>query len=176
MSILDSGKKRTIMLAMDGSKHSEYALQWYAENVRHKNDEVVLAHCMEEFQVQPTDFLGANEIMIDELFEKHTAKNNAVQKHIQDLAKKYKIPHKLEKLHGHAGHALVNAADANKANMVICGSRGQGLFRRTVLGSISDYIIHHAKMPVVICKHEDEQKRLHHHLFPMGSIPPLGPR
>ena len=38
-----------------------------------------------------TDFLGANEIMIDELFEKHTAKNNAVQKHIQDLAKKYKV-------------------------------------------------------------------------------------
>ena len=70
---------------------------------------------------------------------------------------------------------MVSAADSNKADMVICGSRGQGLFRRTVLGSISDYIIHHAKMPVVICKHEDEQKRLHHHFFPMGSIPPMGP-
>ena len=27
MSILDSGKKRTVMIAMDGSKHSEYALK-----------------------------------------------------------------------------------------------------------------------------------------------------
>lgn len=162
MSILDSGRKRIVMIAMDGSKHSEYAFKWYAEHVRHKNDEVVLAHCMEEFQVQPTDFLGANEIMIDELFEKHSAKNKHIQKQIEEMADKYKIPHKLEKLHGHAGHAVVRAADSNKADMVICGSRGQGLFRRTILGSISDYIIHHAKMPVVLCKHEDVQKMIHH--------------
>ena len=37
------------------------------------------------------DFLGANEIMIDELFQKHTAKNTATQKHIEEIANKYKV-------------------------------------------------------------------------------------
>ena len=37
------------------------------------------------------DFLGANEIMIDELFQKHTAKNTATQNHIQEIANKYKV-------------------------------------------------------------------------------------
>ena len=82
---------------------------------------------------------------------------------ICNISYSIQIPHKLEKLHGHAGHAIVNAADSNKADMVICGSRGQGLFRRTILGSISDYIIHHCKMPVVLCKHEDVQKMIHHY-------------
>ena len=70
------------------------------------------------------------------------------------------IDHKIEQLQGHPGHAIVKAAEENQAGMIICGSRGQGIIRRTILGSISDYILHHARMPVVICKHEDEQAKL----------------
>lgn len=156
----DRANKRTVLIAMDGSKHSEHAFKWYAENVHRNTDKVVITHCAEEFQVQPTDFLGANEIMIDELYQKHSEKNKATAEHIKSIANKYQVPHKLESLHGHAGHSIVKAAEANNAGMIICGSRGQGLIRRTILGSISDYILHHARMPVVICKHEDEQAKL----------------
>lgn len=38
-----------------------------------------------------TDFLGANEIMIDELFQKHSEKNKAIQKNIENLASEYKV-------------------------------------------------------------------------------------
>ena len=37
------------------------------------------------------DFLGANEIMIDELFQRHTTKNKATQKKIEDMANAYKV-------------------------------------------------------------------------------------
>ena len=69
---------------------------------------------------------------------------------------------KMHQLHGYPGHSIVQTAEEKNADMIICGSRGQGLLRRTILGSISDYILHHAHMPVIICKHEDEQKRLKH--------------
>ncbi|RUS88607.1 hypothetical protein EGW08_003633 [Elysia chlorotica] len=32
------------------------------------------------------------------------------------------------------------------------GTRGLGKFRRTMLGSVSDYILHHAHVPVLVCR------------------------
>ena len=32
----------------------------------------------------------------------------------------------------------------------ISGTRGMGLVKRTVVGSISDYVIHHSHVPVLI--------------------------
>ena len=70
------------------------------------------------------------------------------------------ISHRNHKLTGFPGHAIVKAAEDVDASMIICGSRGQGLLRRTMMGSVSDYVLHHAHMPVIVCKHEDEQKIL----------------
>merc|ERR1719394_2365613 len=39
--------------------------------------------------------------------------------------------------------------------MVVVGTRGTGKVRRTILGSVSDYLVHHAHCPVVVCRHPD---------------------
>ena len=72
----------------------------------------------------------------------------------------FQINHKIQQLQGHPGLAIVKAAEENNAGMVICGSRGMGFVRRTIIGSVSDYILHHARMPVIICKNEEEQEKL----------------
>jgi len=70
------------------------------------------------------------------------------------------IKHVLERLHGPPGEAIVKAAESQNADLVIAGSRGLGTFRRTIMGSVSDYIVHHSKVPVMICKHDDEHDKL----------------
>ena len=52
-----------------------------------------------------------------------------------------------------AGHGIIRRADDLKVDMIVMGTRGMGAFRRTILGSVSDYVVHHAKIPVVICHH-----------------------
>jgi nucleotide-binding universal stress UspA family protein len=42
------------------------------------------------------------------------------------------------------GEALVNAAAEEGPCMIIMGSRGLGKIRRTVLGSVSEFVLHHA--------------------------------
>ena len=37
--------------------------------------------------------------------------------------------------------------------MIVMGTRGLGAIRRTILGSVSDYVLHHTKIPLVICHH-----------------------
>ena len=62
---------------------------------------------------------------------------------------------KLLRLNGEVGHSIVKAAHAEKANLIVTGTRGLGMFRRTLLGSVSDYVLHHAHIPVLICRHDN---------------------
>ena len=51
----------------------------------------------------------------------------------------------------HPGRAIVETADKEHASLVVMGTRGLGKLRRTILGSVSSYVLHHAHCPVVIC-------------------------
>lgn len=51
---------------------------------------------------------------------------------------------------GHPGEHVCKTALKEKANLIVVGSRGMGTVRRTILGSTSDYIIHHAHVPVLV--------------------------
>jgi nucleotide-binding universal stress UspA family protein len=39
---------------------------------------------------------------------------------------------------------------AGEVDLLVCGSRGWGAFRRVVLGSTSDHLVHHAPCPVLV--------------------------
>ena len=49
------------------------------------------------------------------------------------------------------GEAIVKAIKECEADVVVMGSRGMGVLRRTFVGSVSDYVMHHAHVPVIIC-------------------------
>ena len=53
---------------------------------------------------------------------------------------------------GKPGEAIVKFAEEKKVTMVIMGTRGLGSIRRTIMGSVSDYVVHHAHCPVIVCR------------------------
>ena len=54
--------------------------------------------------------------------------------------------------HGDPGEAIVSVAEKEKATFIVTGCRGMGLLRRTFMGSVSDYVMHHAHCPVLVCR------------------------
>ena len=54
--------------------------------------------------------------------------------------------------HKKPGEAIVNYAEQMKSTMVVMGTRGLGAVKRTILGSVSDYVVHHAHCPVIVCR------------------------
>jgi nucleotide-binding universal stress UspA family protein len=54
---------------------------------------------------------------------------------------------------GKPGEVIVDMALEEKASMIVMGTRGLGTIRRTIMGSVSDYVVHHAHCPVVVCRH-----------------------
>lgn len=54
---------------------------------------------------------------------------------------------------------LVRKATELNANALIIGSRGLGAFKRAFLGSVSDYIVHHSQVPVVVVKESNNDTK-----------------
>ena len=52
---------------------------------------------------------------------------------------------------GKPGEAICQVTKDSGADLVVMGSRGMGAIRRTFVGSVSDYVLHHAHLPVIIC-------------------------
>jgi len=50
------------------------------------------------------------------------------------------------------GEVICRVAEEEHPTMIVIGTRGLGTIRRTILGSVSDYVLHHAKCPVIVCK------------------------
>ena len=64
----------------------------------------------------------------------------------------YKVNGVVKSTHAHKpGEGIINAAKEENPALIITGSRGLSKLRRTFLGSVSDYVIHHAPCPVLVC-------------------------
>lgn len=162
MDATSSGEscKRNVMIAMDGSKHAINAFEWYMQHIYKEGDNIIMAHCA-EIEL-PTAALMGSPATVHAMVADYEEEVKKVFKLIDEVANKYKVKHVLERLHKHnrPGEAIVKAAEQQNVHLMICGSRGLGKIRRTIMGSVSDYILHHSHVPVIIVKHEDEHHKL----------------
>lgn len=53
---------------------------------------------------------------------------------------------------GDASEEIIEIAEEGDFDLVVMGSRGLGAFSRTLLGSVSDKVIHHVNTSVIIIK------------------------
>lgn len=50
------------------------------------------------------------------------------------------------------GELIIKVAEQQKSDMIVMGTRGLGAIRRALLGSVSEYVIRHAEIPVIVVR------------------------
>lgn len=73
---------------------------------------------------------------------------------------------KMKQMTGKVGESIIETSKVENADLIIVGTRGMSKVRRTFLGSVSDYLVHHANVPVLVCRHKEfdaQHDRVHHH-------------
>jgi nucleotide-binding universal stress UspA family protein len=53
---------------------------------------------------------------------------------------------------GDPGDMIVEAAEAEHADMIIVGSHGRGAVGRFLIGSVSEFVVRHARCPVLVVR------------------------
>ena len=71
---------------------------------------------------------------------------------------------KIEAIHGEPGPAICSLAAEKHVDFIVVGCRGKGAVRRTLTGSVTDFIVHHSKVPVMVARHKDHLEKHGFHL------------
>ncbi|XP_061178725.1 universal stress protein MT2085-like [Saccostrea echinata] len=139
----------TVVIAIDESKFAQYAFRWYAEHLHKEEYKVVLLHALENLFMKDMMGPGRHEEFNIKAEKKAVALKELYTKLAQESQVNPEI--RVERVDTKPEHAIVDIAHKENAKFIVTGTRGVGVIRRTVLGSTSDFIMHHARCPVVIC-------------------------
>lgn len=157
---MSGGGKPKMVVALDDSEHSFYALEWtldhlFASYGGNAPFQIVLVHA----QPTPSSALGlagpasADVLPIVEVDLRKTA--SKVMDKAKDLCTKKGVKENEIEIQIGVGDPrdvaleVVNRVDAS---ILVLGSHGYGPMKRAVLGSVSDYCAHHAHCSVMIVK------------------------
>ncbi|BFZ10744.1 hypothetical protein BsWGS_13783 [Bradybaena similaris] len=144
---------RKILIAMDGSKHSDYAFDWYVKYFYKEKDDLLIVYCNEHTGLMsappPTSDLNAVSKLVKEDEMDSTNALNQFTKKLQNAGIKGNV---LRLFGGKPGELIVKASEEHKVDMIITGTRGLGTIRRTLMGSVSEYVVHHASVPVLVVR------------------------
>ncbi|XP_069141510.1 universal stress protein Sll1388-like isoform X1 [Argopecten irradians] len=150
-NLSSNNKWRKVVIAMDGSEPARYALKWYVANVYRQDDRIILVYAMEHHHAKllaNSEKEGNSKTDIDER-TKLKEKLDSFQQLLSDFKLMGEIKPVSDKT---PGKAILNAVEELNADVLVTGSRGHGTLKRAFLGSVSNYIVHHAHIPVIICR------------------------
>ncbi|XP_060572860.1 universal stress protein Slr1101-like [Ruditapes philippinarum] len=158
---------QTVVIAMDGSEFSDYALQFYADCLHRPENNVWLVH-VTEYKIisQPALAImsGSTDMsLITKEIEAEEKKTTELFDHLKQKISFLKLNAHIESVHGDVGPSIITFASEKNADFVVVGCRGKGKIRRTFTGSVADYITHHSHVPVVIARNSDHLEKLHIH-------------
>ncbi|XP_056000477.1 universal stress protein in QAH/OAS sulfhydrylase 3'region-like [Ostrea edulis] len=153
--------KRRVVLAMDGSEYADYAFNWYMENFKADGDYLTIVHSFEAKSVAHAA-LGSDVKALGNVLEEEVKVNKVITDKLQAKLTSSGMTGEVKSVVGKPGEAVVHEAHAQGADVVICGTRGHGKLRRTFMGSVSDYIVHHSHVPVVVCRHKNHHDKHGH--------------
>jgi nucleotide-binding universal stress UspA family protein len=136
-----------ILVGIDGSAHSQRALEWAAKEagLRHTSLTVLTVHQAVRGFWGGTLHYSGDESLTEKARAAAQAETDKVVNALGDARPASVTVKAVEAIPAEA--ILEEGADAD---MIVVGSRGGGGFARLLLGSVSSTVAEHAKVPVMI--------------------------
>ena len=131
-----------ILVPLDGSKNSLKALDTAVHLAGENEASLAVIHVIHSLSQKSGVAQKLSEEKIPPSFIIQTKK----------LATKNKIPFSSRVLTGDPGHAIIEYANTHGIDLIVIGARGVSTFKKIFLGSVSSYVLHKSKIPVMLVK------------------------
>ncbi len=143
---------KKILVATDGSEYSKKALLKAKQMATDLGSEVTaLSVVTLDYNVGYT--YSAQSLKLEKAKEK--AKMEGVEnvlKEAEEIFSDFKGEFSTVYKTGDPAGEIIKLAEEGDYDLLIMGSRGLGVFSRTLLGSVSDKVVHHVNVSVMIVK------------------------
>lgn len=134
-----------IVVGVDGSTTSDRALDWAVEDARRRGATIVVVHAWSMPRTDPYVPLALDPGMFEE------AGRSVLRAAVERIAAHPEAPPVETVLACESPtRALLEAAAG--ADLLVVGSHGRGGFSGMLLGSVSQHVLHHATVPVVVVR------------------------
>jgi nucleotide-binding universal stress UspA family protein len=142
-----------ILLATDGSPHSEEASKYARDLALRDGALVVVVHT---FPAVPTYL---SEPWREQLISRDILEGNRVANQAAETLRGAGVKVLVEVLEGPPADTILRVADVRQCDLIVMGSRGHGDLASLLLGSVSHRVLAHAHVPVMIVKATAEGAR-----------------
>lgn len=143
-----------ILFPTDGSIASEDVRAHAVALAKQFNAKVTILHAYEFLEVLP--IYETAYAYIDELEEYLEVQSAKITQSAAEAFTAEGIEVSSISVKGEPGYSIVSMANELKADVVIMGSRGLGAFQRFLMGSVSQYVLHHSTSPVLLIPPKDK--------------------
>lgn len=152
--------EQTIIIALDASDEAEHAIKWYLERVHRPGNKVVFVHCIElpEMNLNQARNFHMSPGVLAGMWKEEEKKTKCLEEKVKAMLEEKGVPGVLRTATGKPGEVICRVAEEETAAMIVTGTRGMGKVRRTILGSVSDYLVNHAHCPVIVCRHPSDKR------------------
>lgn len=144
---------RKVLLAIDASDQAEHAFHWYLTTIHRPDNQLVLLHVPEAIDGDRSRMHHLTSASFEEAIRKDKEKLKELEEKYNGKILENGISGRIRSESGKPGEVICKVAEEEDVTMVVVGTRGLGKVRRTIMGSVSDYVVHHAHCPVIVCRH-----------------------
>jgi nucleotide-binding universal stress UspA family protein len=140
-----------ILVALDGSQAAERALESAIDLAKKYEAKLIILHVILQklYAVNPTgDGVLDPTVFASEM----QAEGKSIIKKAEEHASSEGVDYDSKMVQGLPADEIIKSAQAEKADLVILGSRGLNEVRAFLFSSVSDRVCHRLKCPILIVK------------------------
>ncbi|XP_074585277.1 universal stress protein A-like protein [Curcuma longa] len=151
------GRPQKVMVAIDESDCSRYALEWVLANLRPSLSSsplfVFSVQALPEIAYVTAASLGSPPMELIQAVQKHQKQaSDALLEKAKKICAQHGVVVETITDVGDPKEAICQAAEKMNIDLLIVGSHGKNALQRAFLGSVSNYCVHNAKCPVLVVK------------------------
>jgi nucleotide-binding universal stress UspA family protein len=163
---------RKILAAVDQSPLSQAVFEQALDLAKTNQAQLFLFHCLTADMVVSTapfaGELGVSPQIVSQAYQSQTLRFEDQLRHVQQLLQQYRtiatgqgVTVETDCRTVEPGQGLCQAARRWQADLIVMGRRGRKGITEVLLGSVSNYVLHHAPCAVLVIQAEPsaEEKR-----------------